>query len=127
MTFCSGHRLFNPDYSAKKNQDIFGACSNPNGHGHNYVLYVTVTGPVDPETGMIINLKKMKSIIQIEIIDKVDHRNLNLDVDFMENIIPTTENFADAIWHILDRNLDGIILDKIVLWESENNKVEVTR
>ncbi len=127
MTFNSGHRLYNPEYSDEKNREIFGPCSNPNGHGHNYVLEVTVTGPVDPATGMIINLKEMKAIIQREIIDKVDHKNLNLDVPFMKDIIPTTENFAARVWEILDREFPDGTLSGIVMWESENNKVEVTR
>ncbi len=94
MTFCSGHRLFNPKFSDEKNREIFGDCANPNGHGHNYVLEVTVSGEIDHETGMIINLKELKRIIETEIISKVDHKNLNMDVDFMQGIIPTTENFA---------------------------------
>jgi len=127
MTFCSGHRLYNPEYSGQQNREIFGPCSNPNGHGHNYVLEVTVTGPVDPQTGMIINLKEMKAIIRKEIIDKVDHKNLNLDVPFMKDVIPTTENFAARIWEVLDQKFPEGTLDRIVMWESENNKVEVTR
>jgi len=127
MTFCSGHRLYNPEYSDQKNREVFGACSNPNGHGHNYILEVSVTGPVDPKSGMIVNLKKMKAIIQKEIIDKVDHKNLNLDVAFMKDIIPTTENFAARIWDILDRKFPNKMLSRIVMWESENNKVEITR
>lgn len=127
MTFSSGHRIYNPEFSDEKNREIFGACSNPNGHGHNYVLEVSLSGPVDPETGMIINLKEMKAIIQDEIVAKVDHKNLNLDVDFMKDIIPTTENFAARIWEILDGEFPEGTLSGIVLWESENNKVEITR
>jgi len=127
MTFSSGHRIYNPEFSDEKNREIFGACSNPNGHGHNYVLEVSLSGPVDPETGMIINLKEMKAIIRNEIIDKVDHKNLNLDVNFMKDIIPTTENFAARIWEILDGKFPEGTLSGIVLWESENNKVEITR
>ena len=127
MTFCAGHRLFNPGFSDEKNREIFGDCANPSGHGHNYVLEVTVSGEIDKETGMIINLKKMKSIIEDEIISKVDHRNLNIDVDFMKGVIPTTENFARKIWEILDKSFGGELLDKVVLWESENNKIEVSR
>ena len=127
VTFCAGHRIYNPEYDDKKNLEIFGACANPGGHGHNYVLEVFVTGPVDKETGMIINLKEMKSIINEEIIDKVDHKNLNTDVDFMTGVIPTTENLAARFWEILDRKFGGNRLARLVLWESENNKVEVTR
>lgn len=127
MTFCAGHRLYNPNFSDEKNLQIFGACSNPNGHGHNYVLEVTVTGSINPETGMIINLKEMKNIIETKIISRVDHKNLNLDVDFMSGIIPTTENFAQKIWEILDKAFGNNLLDKIVIWESENNKIEISR
>ena len=127
MTFCAGHRLFNPKFSDDKNREIFGDCSNPHGHGHNYVLEVTVSGEIDPETGMIINLKQLKKVIEEEIIAKVDHKNLNMDVDFMHGIIPTTENFAQKIWEILDRKLGGSLLDRIVIRESENNKIEISR
>jgi len=127
MTFSAGHRIFNPEYSDDKNRQIFGDCSNPSGHGHNYILEVTLTGPVDPETGMIINLKEMKAILQNEIVNKVDHKNLNLDVPFMKDIIPTTENLAAAIWNILDDKFGAEMLTRLVLWESENNKVEITR
>lgn len=127
MTFSAGHRLYNPDFDDEKNREIFGACSNPGGHGHNYVLEVTVSGDINPETGMIVNLKEMKKIIETEIISKVDHRNLNLDVDFMSGIIPTTENLSRKIWEILDRAFGNNLLDKIVVWESENNKIEISR
>ena len=127
MTFSAGHRLYNPDFDDAKNREIFGACSNPGGHGHNYVLEVTVSGDINPETGMIVNLKEMKKIIETEIISKVDHMNLNLDVNFMRGIIPTTENLARKIWEILDRAFGNNLLDRIVVWESENNKIEISR
>ena len=127
MTFAAGHRLFNPTFTDEQNREVFGDCSNPNGHGHNYTLFVTVSGPLDESTGMIINLKEMKMIIQERIIDKVDHKNLNVDVDFMTDVIPTTENFAQKIWIELHNSFSQITLEKITLWESENNKVEVTR
>jgi 6-pyruvoyltetrahydropterin/6-carboxytetrahydropterin synthase len=127
MTFCAGHRLYNPEWSEEKNQSVFGPCSNPNGHGHNYVLEVQVTGPVDAATGMIINLKSMKQVIQQEIIDKLDHQNLNSDVDFLKGVIPTTENLAAVIWEILDSKFGGEMLSRIILWESENNHVEICR
>ncbi|UCD17814.1 MAG: 6-carboxytetrahydropterin synthase [Candidatus Zixiibacteriota bacterium] len=127
MTFSSGHRLYNPGFSDEKNREVFGDCSNPNGHGHNYVLEVTVSGSVAEDSGMVINLKDLKRIVAREIIDKVDHRNLNVDVDFMKDLIPTTENFAQKIWEILDRSLGKGLLDRIVLYESENNWVEIRR
>jgi len=127
VVFSSGHRLYNPDFSDEKNRAVFGSCSNPNGHGHNYILEVSVNGPVDDDTGMIINLKELKDIINREIFEKVDHKNLNNDVDFMAGLIPTTENFAAAIFRILDDKLGAGRLSKIVLRESENNSVEVNR
>lgn len=127
VTFCAGHRLYNPAFSDERNLQVFGECANPNGHGHNYVLEVSVTGPVDPETGMIINLKDLKSVIDQEIVARVDHKNLNLDVEFMRGLIPTTETLANRIWEILDARFSGNMLTKIVLWESENNRFEVTR
>ena len=105
LEFCAGHRLFNPSFSDKKNQDVFGLCNNPNGHGHNYTLEVTVKGEVHPETGMVVDLKSLKKLVQLEIVDKVDHKNLNVDVAFMNNTIPTAENIAIKIWEILHPRL----------------------
>jgi len=127
MAFSAGHRLHNPEFSDEKNRDVFGNCANPHGHGHNYILEVTVTGEVDPGTGMVINLKDMKRIITEQILNKVDHKNLNHDVDFMQGVIPTTENFARKIWDILDRAFDQGQLESITLHESENNRVQITR
>jgi len=126
-TFSAGHRLFNPRFDEKKNLEVFGACSNPNYHGHNYILEVHVTGPVDSQTGMVMNLKAIKSVIEDEIVSKGDHRNLNIDVDFMSDIIPTTENLASRIFGILDQKIGTGLLSKVVLWESDNNRVEITR
>ena len=127
MTFCAGHRLFKPGLTDDENRAIFGECSNPNGHGHNYVLEVSVSGEIDPSTGMIINLKTLKQIIETEVIAKVDHRNLNLDVPFMKGLIPTTEAFAGKIFELLDAALGKGLLSRVVLWESENNRFEVSR
>ena len=125
--FCAGHRLYNSLFSDEKNREIFGECSNPNGHGHNYVLEVSVSGEVESQTGMVINLKELKRVLDSEIIAQVDHRNLNSDVDFMRGVIPTSENLAAKIWDILDAKLGERKLSRIVLWESENNRVEVSR
>lgn len=127
MTFCAGHRLFKPDLSDEENLKIFGECSNPNGHGHNYVLEVSVSGEIDPTTGMIINLKVLKQVIEREVVAKVDHKNLNVDVEFMKGQVPTTEVFAAKIFEILDRALGKDLLARVVLWESENNRFEVSR
>jgi len=98
LEFCAGHRLFNPAFSDEKNADTFGLCNNLNGHGHNYVLEVTIKGEVDPETGMVLDLKSLKKLINEEIVDKVDHKNLNVDVEFLKNVIPTAENLAIHFW-----------------------------
>lgn len=127
MTFCAGHRLFMPGLSDEDNLKIFGECSNPNGHGHNYVLEVSVSGEIDPATGMIVNLKTLKQVIEREVVSKVDHKNLNIDVEFMKGQIPTTEVFAGMIFDILDKALGKDLLARVVLWESENNRFEVSR
>lgn len=127
VTFSAGHRIFNPQFTDQKNRETFGACANPSGHGHNYRLEVQVTGPINAETGMVINLKDMKRIIEEEVVAKVDHMNLNTDVDFMKGVIPTTENLATKIFEILDRKIGNGMLSRIVLWESENNRAEVSR
>ncbi len=127
VSFSAGHRLYNPEYSDEKNAEIFGDCSNPEGHGHNYILEVTVTGEIDQETGMLINLKEMKKIIQEEIISKVDHKNLNSQVEFMKDLIPTTENLARRIWEVLDKKFKSGMLARIILRETENNFVEISR
>lgn len=124
--FSSAHRLFREDWPDEKNLEVFGKCSNPNWHGHNYTLFVTVEGEVSHETGFVINLKNLSSLIQNKIIDKVDHRNLNIEVDFMKNKIVSTENIAIAIWDELENDIiqSGGRLHCIKLVETENNFVE---
>ena len=122
--FCSAHRLFNPSWSAEKNMEVFGKCANPNGHGHNYDIEVTVGGDPPPETGMVIDLKKLADIIEKEVIDRVDHKHMNLDVDFMRGCIPTAENMAVAFWKILESKIPEGRLVSIKLYESGNNFVE---
>jgi len=123
LEFCASHRLYNPEFSDDKNETIFGLCNNPNGHGHNYVLEVTVKGEVDPQTGMVLDLKALKSIINEEIVSKVDHKNLNVDVDFLEGVIPTAENIAIHIWDILESKIESGTLHEVKLFESERNFV----
>lgn len=123
LEFCASHRLFNPKFSDKENEDVFGLCNNPNGHGHNYVLEVTVKGDIDPDTGMVLDLKTLKKLINREIIDKVDHKNFNMDVDFMEGVIPTAENIAIKFWNILESKMDNATLHELKLYESERNYV----
>ncbi|HYH56892.1 MAG TPA: 6-carboxytetrahydropterin synthase [Anseongella sp.] len=120
--FNAAHKLENSNWPAEKNLEIFGKCANKNWHGHNYELFVTVKGEPDPETGYVTDLKKLSTIIRKHIIDKLDHRNLNLDVDFMTGILPSTENLAIAIWQELEPHVKG--LHSIKLFETENNFVE---
>ncbi|MDZ7766876.1 MAG: 6-carboxytetrahydropterin synthase [Melioribacteraceae bacterium] len=123
-TFAAGHRLYNPEWSEEKNKEIFGKCNNPNGHGHNYTMEVIVKGDVDPETGYVIDLKKLKTIIKDNVIKKVDHKNLNVDVDFMSGIIPTAENIAVAIWKQLVDKIPSGKLHSVKIYETENNYAE---
>ncbi|SVD79024.1 uncharacterized protein METZ01_LOCUS431878, partial [marine metagenome] len=102
IEFSAGHRLFNPKFSDQKNEATFGLCNNPNGHGHNYVLEVTLSGEVCKDTGMVFDLKELKKLTQREIIDKVDHKNLNVDVEYLKGVIPTAENLAIKFWEILE-------------------------
>ncbi len=124
--FNSAHRLFRQEWSDEKNLEVFGSCSNPNWHGHNYILYVTVKGNINPETGFVVNLKDLSELIKTRIIDKVDHKNLNIEVDFMKNKIVSTENITIAFWEEIEgdvKNL-GAELFCIKLVETENNFVE---
>lgn len=122
--FSAAHRLYNPSFPADKNDAIFDKCNNPNGHGHNYVLEVTVRGIPDPETGYVIDLKLLRDILDAEIIDKVDHKHLNYDVDFLHGIIPTAENIAIIFWSILENKIPSGELHSIKLFESDSNFVE---
>ena len=124
--FNAAHRLYRPDWSDEKNSEVYGKCANPNWHGHNYTLFVTVRGEVNPELGYVVNLKALSRIIQENIIDKVDHKNLNVEVDFMKGRLASTENIAIAIWEQLAPLVGdlGIALHSIRLEETENNSVE---
>tara|TARA_B100001248_G_C27331354_1_gene431589 strand:+ start:398 stop:814 length:417 start_codon:yes stop_codon:yes gene_type:complete len=124
--FNAAHRLFNPNWSDKKNEQIFGKCANKNWHGHNYILFVTVEGTVDPETGYVIDLKVLSDIIKNKIVDKMDHKNLNLEVDFMKDTITTAENIAIKIYEELENDIQvtGNNLYCVKLYETENNYVE---
>lgn len=124
--FNAAHRLFREDWSDEVNAEVFGKCSNPNWHGHNYVLYVTVSGKINAETGFVINLKNLSRIIREKVIDRVDHKNLNVEVDFMKGKIVSTENVAVAIWEQLEPDIKrmGCDLFCIKLEETENNYVE---
>ncbi|MGD1006993.1 MAG: 6-carboxytetrahydropterin synthase [Ignavibacteriaceae bacterium] len=122
--FSAAHRLYNPKFSDEENERIFGKCSNPNWHGHNYILEVIVAGEINPETGYLIDLKLLKEIIIKNIIDKVDHKNLNTETDFMSGIIPTAENIASAVWNQLVDKIPGGKLYSVKIYETENNYFE---
>jgi 6-pyruvoyltetrahydropterin/6-carboxytetrahydropterin synthase len=124
--FNAAHRLFRADYDDARNMEVFGKCSNPNWHGHNYELFVTVKGPVNPETGFLINLKELSKIINQFVVDKLDHKNVNLEVDFMAGKLASSENLAIAIWEQLENPVKeaGALLHCIKLFETERNFVE---
>lgn len=124
MFFNAAHRLHNPSKSEAWNIETFGRCFSPNWHGHNYVLEVTVAGEPNPDTGFIINLDELHRIVQERILDKVDHRNLNLDVAFLRDIIPTTENLVLAFWRELEPALPDGLLHRVRLLERERNSAE---
>jgi len=123
-TFSASHRLHNPKLSDEENKRIFGKCNNVNGHGHNYVLEVVVAGEINPHTGYLIDLKVLKEIIIENVIKKVDHKNLNMDVDFLKDKIPSAENIAVGIWEQLVDKLPAGELYSVKLYETENNYVE---
>lgn len=123
-TFNAAHRLFRKDWSDEKNNAVFGKCNNPNFHGHNYVLEVWIEGSIDTETGYVIDLKIVKDLIKIEITDRFDHKNLNLDCKEFLNLNPTAENIAVVCWNLLRSELDTKYELSIKLWETENNLVE---
>jgi len=126
--FNAAHKLYNPSWSKEKNQEVFGPCANENWHGHNYDLIVTVGGTPDPDTGFVIDLKKLSDLIRQEVIEKVDHKNLNLDVDFMSGKMASTENLAIELWNILMPKISGISkfgrLHSIRLYETPRNYVD---
>ena len=117
--FNAAHKLANPNWDAAKNEEVFGKCANENWHGHNYNLYVTVKGEPDPETGFIINVKNLSMLIKEKVLDKCDHKNVNMDVDFMDGIQPSTENFVKAIWDELEPSISGCTLHEVKLYETE--------
>ncbi|MET4081036.1 6-pyruvoyltetrahydropterin/6-carboxytetrahydropterin synthase [Pedobacter sp. UYP30] len=125
-SFNAAHKLARPDWDEDKNLEVFGKCSNPNWHGHNYSLYVTVKGEVSPETGFLVDLKWLKHLTNELVVDKIDHKNINLDVDFMKGKLASTENLAIAIWDQLFAAIakSGAILHCIKIYETENNYVE---
>jgi 6-pyruvoyltetrahydropterin/6-carboxytetrahydropterin synthase len=127
LHFSAAHRLFRSDWSQARNAEVFGDCSHVNWHGHNYEMLVTVMGPVDPETGFVMDLKDLRDLVEGRVLADVDHRNLNLDVPWMAGVLPTTENFVVAIWNRLSEGLpESVRLERIVLEETPRNSVEYT-
>lgn len=123
--FNAAHKLYNPAWSVEKNEEIFGVCANENWHGHNFDLYVTIKGEADPETGFLFDVKKLSKLIQEHVIRKLDHKNLNLDVDFLQGKMCSTENLAMVIWQQLNPHLPAHVqLHCIKLYETPRIYVE---
>ena len=123
-TFSASHRLNNDKLSAEENRILFGNCNNPNGHGHNYILEVTISGGIEEKTGYVIDLKQLKKIVRENVVNKLDHKNLNMDVDFLRDVIPSSENIAVAIWKQLENKIPSGRLYSVKLYETENNYIE---
>jgi 6-pyruvoyltetrahydropterin/6-carboxytetrahydropterin synthase len=124
--FNAAHRLYREDFTDEQNNEVFGKCSNPNWHGHNYELFVTLKGEINKQTGFLVNLKSLSRLIREKVIDKLDHKNINLEVDFMEGKLASTENLAVGIWIELNQSIKelGAELQCVKVVESENNFVE---
>jgi len=123
--FSAAHRLFRPEWSEERNAEVFGDCSNPSGHGHNYELVVTVEGAIDPETGFVMNLRELKDILEDRVVSDMDHRNLNTDVPWLSQVNPTTENLVVSIWiRISDSLPSGANLVSVIVNETPRNSVE---
>src|SRR5450755_2308638 len=127
IEFSAAHFYHNPSMSAEENRRIFGKCNNPHGHGHNYVLEVTIAGEPDPDTGMVLDLKELKAILQREIIERMDHRHLNYEVPELAGQIPTTETIATVIWKLLEPAITKGQLDRVRLYETPDLFVDCTR
>ena len=124
IEFSASHLYHNPNFSAEENRRIFGKCNNPNGHGHNYVLEVTVGGETDPATGMVLDLQELKELLDREIMDRMDHRSLNHEVAELAGRIPTCENVAAVIWELLAPKVRRGRLARVRLWESPDLYVD---
>jgi len=123
--FNAAHKLFNPKWSIEQNDAVFGKCANANWHGHNFDLYITIKGRPSEDTGFVMDLKQLKVLIENEVIDLLDHKNLNKDVAFLKDILPSVENIAIGIWNILSPQFpEGVKLHKVLLYETERNFVE---
>ena len=130
FNFCAGHRLSRPEWTDDQNFAVFGPCANPNGHGHNYSLEVTVSGKINPETGMVLNLRQLETLVQDSFITAVDHKNLNADVAWFANLVPTTENVIEVAWariaEAIASKFSEARLVSMVLHETPKNRVSKT-
>jgi 6-pyruvoyltetrahydropterin/6-carboxytetrahydropterin synthase len=124
LHFSAGHRLHNPELSDAENREVYGLCNNPSGHGHNYGLEVTLRGEVDPRSGYVFDLKRLKQVVEQLVLEDTDHSNLNVDVPWMQGIVPTAENIAVEIWRRLETALPEGMLERVMVSESERNFVE---
>ncbi len=125
--FNAAHKMYNPAWSKEKNETIFGPCANENWHGHNYELFVTIKGDPHPETGYVMDIKELSGLLRENLINKVDHKNLNIDVDFMQGKLASTENFTIEIWRLIQpliEKKEGVKLHSIKLYETPRNFVE---
>jgi 6-pyruvoyltetrahydropterin/6-carboxytetrahydropterin synthase len=123
-SFNAAHRLYLPEWSDEKNQEVFGKCSNPNFHGHNYILETWIDGEIDPVTGFVIDMEVLKAIIKNEVLERFDHRNLNLDCEEFKNLIPTAENILMVIYKLIRPKLDAKYKLTLKMWETEKNIFE---
>lgn len=119
-TFNAAHRLYNTRWTKEQNEAVFGKCANPNWHGHNYQLFVTIKGHPDPDTGFIMDVKKLGELIREEVVERFDHMNLNIDVPYFTEMQPSTENFCKVIWRLLEPFISHGVLHCIKLQETEN-------
>lgn len=124
IEFSAAHRLLNEDLSVEENQELYGKCYNPNGHGHNYILEVTLRGPISEKTGMIINLTELKKIVNKHVVELFDHKHLNKDVEHFKKLNPTAENIVVVIWKILEKEFESGLLYKLLMRETGSNSVE---
>lgn len=124
--FNAAHKMYNPNWTDEKNAEVFGKCANINWHGHNYEVFVTVKGEPDPDTGYCVDLKKVSDLLKSNVIEKLDHKNLNMDVDFMKDKLASTENLTMGIWAEIEEDIKklGAELYSVKVYESENNFVE---
>ena len=124
LSFSAAHRLHNPELSDNENRAVFGLCNHPNWHGNNYRLDVSVTGPIEQRTGYVIDLKRLRDLVEERLIEKMDHKNLNVDVDFLGGVNPTAENIVVACWHVLEPAVKPARFTRLRLWETDNNYVD---